>query len=378
MPTPSPPGVRARAAAVAFLALALVAWVDYATGVEVASSIFYFVPIGIVTWWVGPRAGVATAVLSAFAWFANDMLIGQHPYRSAAIGYWNALVRLGVFLVVSTILARLRRTVLAVKAQAEEVGRAYEALDLTRREQLLLKDQILSNVSHELRTPLTALHQFVSLVADGTAGDLNAEQREYLGIAMRNVGLLDRMIGDLLDGSRAEGGKLRLHAGPVVLGGVLDDVMRVFRAPAAEKGVTLDRPAPGALPAVLADEARLRQVIINLIDNAVKFTPKGGLVSVRAQATADGRHAQVSVTDSGPGIPEEARVRVFDRLHQEAGAAAGQSRRGLGLGLYIAREIVERTGGRIWVEGAEGGSTFHFTIPVAGTPSELDEHVGRS
>lgn len=343
------------------LAVALVVLVaagNYAVGTEISFSIFYFIPISVAAWHVGRGAGYWTSVASAFSWLANDLWFGHQSYSAAWIPYWNAFMRLMIFLIVVTLLTHWKRALAAERAVHLELDRA-------RREQLQLKDQLLSHVSHELRTPLTAAHQFVALILDGMAGPMNDQQKEYLEIARRNLNQLSRMIGDLLDTARGESGKLSIEIRRVRIDDLVTETVRTAGSRAAECGVDLVLETPTPVPVVLADAGRARQVVTNLLDNALKFTPSGGHVTVRVATGFDDRFVRVSVEDTGKGIPAEMQERLFQRLYQ-ADDADASSRRGLGLGLYISREIVNGLGGRIWAESEFGrGSTFHFTLPIA-------------
>jgi signal transduction histidine kinase len=249
-----------------------------------------------------------------------------------------------------------------------ELEARQDALEASRRRELEMKEELLSHVSHELRTPLTAIHQFVSIVLDGVAGELAPRQREFLEIVHRNAQQLRDMIGDIMEVSRIGAGKLVIDPSVMELGPIIDDALTSLARAAQEKNVSLrvEVPAAGdveALPPVLADGGRVRQIVANLVGNAVKFSAKGGLVCVRAAAEA-ADVVRVSVQDRGPGIAPEALSRIFERMHQELSHVA-QSRRGLGLGLYICRELVRGHGGTIWAESELGsGSTLHFTLPV--------------
>lgn len=253
----------------------------------------------------------------------------------------------------------------ALKEKHEELTHAYSELDKSRRQQLELKDQVLSHVSHELRTPLTAAYQFITILRDGLAGDLQPQQKEYVDIVLRNLKQLHTMISDLLEITRAESGKLTIVRQRFSLRDTVADLYRTLRSAAAEKGITLHEDLPGELPLVHADPVRIRQVLTNLLDNALKFTPSGGSITVRAGVfDQDPKFVCVSVTDTGRGIKPEDQQKIFGRLAQ-ADATSEESRRGLGLGLYICREIVQRHDGKIWVESQPSrGATFFFTLPA--------------
>jgi signal transduction histidine kinase len=349
----------------ALVLLAAVSLIDYFTGTEVSLSIFYLIPIILVAWYVGLRAGAMGSVIGAVLWFIMDSLLGEHHYLNPATGYWNSLVRFGFFIIVAVILSRLNHSLKSIRSRTEELALAYAELDRIRKEQLIMKDQILSHVSHELRTPLTAVHEFTVILRDGLAGPVNEEQKEYLQIALKNIKQLNRMIEDLIESAKVDAHRLQFNPERVSFRPVLDEVLRTLRSVASEKKISLTTDVLTDLPALHADPDRVRQVMLNLLDNALRFTPERGTITIRAgvfdQAPA---FVCISVTDTGPGISPEIQKRLFQRLYQgdEAGAA---SRKGLGLGLYICKEIVSRHKGKIWVTSQPGqGSTFYFTLPV--------------
>jgi PAS domain S-box-containing protein len=233
-----------------------------------------------------------------------------------------------------------------------------------RRERARLQEKLLSHVSHELRTPLTAIYFFTTNVLDGLLGDLTPQQHEHLAFALDNVKQLKDMVSDLLDITRVETRKLTVepqHASP---GKLIAEALSTCRTNAAAKSISLRSDIAPGLPYVWADPARVRQILINLIDNGIKFTPEGGAVTVESRPGEDDDFLCLSVSDTGCGISPENREAVFERLAQvKSGLDA--SRSGLGLGLFIAKELVLRHGGRIWVESQLGrGSSFCFTLPV--------------
>jgi PAS domain S-box-containing protein len=238
-------------------------------------------------------------------------------------------------------------------------------LEEAQQERGRLQEKFLSHVSHELRTPLTAIYFFTSNVLDGVFGDLTPEQHKHLALALDNVTQLKDMVSDLLDITRVDTHKLTLVHQPTSLVKVTAEVLSTCRTNAAAENITLRADFAANLPLVWVDPARVRQVLINLIDNGVKFTPDGGTISVRAKFFGeDHDFVCVSVSDSGCGISEENREIIFDRLAQVKGSGE-VSRSGLGLGLFISRELVSRHGGRIWLDSRPGhGSTFYFTLPV--------------
>jgi signal transduction histidine kinase len=255
-----------------------------------------------------------------------------------------------------------------VDERNRELTRAYIELDRTRLEQVTAKDQILSHVSHELRTPLNAIYQFATILQDGIPGDLNEEQDEYLAIVVRNVVQLQRQIGDVLEATRAQGGSLTFEPESLDVGEVASDLVRVMRSRAGEKNLRITTNTADGTPPVHADPARVRQVLTNLLDNAIKFTPHDGTIAVEVGPhPTDRDYVLAAVRDTGPGIEPDAARRVFDRLYQ-ANGAGDASRKGLGLGLFICREIITAMGGNLWLESTVGsGSTFSFTLPAYAT-----------
>jgi two-component system sensor histidine kinase/response regulator len=264
----------------------------------------------------------------------------------------------------------LPKSGLTVELLERSIGHAIErcrllgSLEATRRDQLRQKDELLSHVSHELRTPVAAIYQFVSLVGDGIGGPISDDQRKFLRIALENVESLSRMINDLLDTSRAHSQRLTMQLRRTRIGNAIDGAIATLLLRAEEKQVSL---VADAVPDIVvqADPGRVLQVIINLVDNAIKFTPSGGEVRVKTRLGAphDG-FVLVSVSDTGPGIDPKDQGLLFNPLVQLP-QGKGASRQGLGLGLHICKEIVARHGGQMWVESEPpNGSVFCFTLPV--------------
>jgi signal transduction histidine kinase len=238
-------------------------------------------------------------------------------------------------------------------------------VEISRRQQLEFKNQFLSHVSHELRTPLTCIHQFVTILKDGLAGEVNPEQRYHLQTVLNSVHQLRSMIRDLLEATRAESGKIRIEPRCIAIGELIQQAISMMAATAKEKRVGLEVGLDARIPLVYADPDRVLQVLINLIDNGIKFTPPEGSILLKAcMVEADPNMVYVSVSDTGRGISPEAKVLIFERLYQDP-ESVDNNRAGLGLGLFIAKELIEPHGGRIWVASEIGnGSTFSFTPPL--------------
>jgi signal transduction histidine kinase len=222
-----------------------------------------------------------------------------------------------------------------------------------------LKDEFIITVSHELRTPLTSITASFGLLAHDaeTRWDPGAEQ--LVAIAYKNCQRLGRLVDDILDIERLEGGKVVFDFREVDLSSLLEQVVASSRALADKAEVSLVLRC-AAHATVHADPDRLMQVFSNLLSNAVKFSPPGSEVVVLLDR--DGGNARVSVRDHGPGVPQDFRHRLFERFAQ---SADGAQKGGAGLGLSIAREIVQRLGGKIgYVDAPGGGAIFHVVLPV--------------
>jgi hypothetical protein len=234
------------------------------------------------------------------------------------------------------------------------------------------KDEFLSHVSHELRSPLTAVRQFVSILLDGLAGELNPEQRQYLEIVLRNVKQLHSMINDLFEVSGVQAGKLKIELQCTSVSDAVAYTVNTLQGAAAAKGIILPSDIERKLPSVCADPARVRQILIILVDNAIKFTPQNGTVKIQTRIfEEDPAFLLLEVTDSGCGIDPDMTERIFERLFQ-ASDPASADRNGLGLGLYICKDLVTRQGGKIWAKSAtEQGSVFSVTFPIFSLPKLL-------
>jgi signal transduction histidine kinase len=223
------------------------------------------------------------------------------------------------------------------------------------------KSEFLANMSHELRTPLNAIIGFSQVLRQRLFGPINEKQEEYLDDILSSGNHLLSLINDVLDLSKVEAGQVELEVASFSLHEALERGVVMVREPATKHGVRLSLELAPGVDLVEGDERRLRQVIFDLLSNAVKFTPEGGEVVV---ATASRDHELlISVTDTGPGIPLEDHERIFEEFQQtDVGV---QQREGTGLGLALSKRLVELHGGRIWVESEPGhGSRFVFTLPA--------------
>ena len=248
----------------------------------------------------------------------------------------------------------------------ETVGMVSVLSDITKQKELdNLKSTFVANVSHELRTPLVSMEKSISLILSKATGEINKDQEQFLSIAQRNLKRLGLLINDLLDLSKLEAGKLQLKRELTPIKKVIEESVEGLNTWAGTKGIALEKITPEGLPELNIDPNRLIQVLNNLIGNAIKFTPKEGKVTIEAKLGQTDREIQVSVTDTGIGIPKENLPKIFSKFYQ-IGERTASDIGGTGIGLSIAKEIVELHGGRIWVESEHGhGASFIFTLPLS-------------
>ena len=259
-------------------------------------------------------------------------------------------------------------------------GRTYDmadlalAADLARRAALVVeharlfheaqqatraRDEILAVVAHDLRNPLNTVMMAAGLMLENFSPERPQERRQ-VEIVRRAADRMNRMIQDLLDVKRMESGQLWLDPKPESVSSLIADTIEMLRPLAAGSSIRIESHVSNNLPLVMADATRINQVLSNLVGNAVKFTPRDGLISIGAECVD--REVRFAVIDTGPGIPAEQLPHIFGRFWQ----AKSSDRRGIGLGLAIAKGIVEAHKGRIWVSSSVGlGSTFYFTLPAA-------------
>jgi signal transduction histidine kinase len=234
--------------------------------------------------------------------------------------------------------------------------------DVTRFKNLdRMKSEFIATVSHELRTPLTSINMAVDIMSQEVLGKINESQRDMLATAKDDCERLTKLVKELLDMSRLESGKYELKRERINLRSLVEEALKPLRLQFREKGIRLETEIPADTPEVPGDQRQLSWVVANLVSNALRYTPADGTVTVHSDLLSDS--VRVSVKDSGRGIPPDAVEVIFDKfvqIKQSTDATPGS----VGLGLAIAKEVVEAHGGRIWVESSVGrGSTFFFTIP---------------
>jgi signal transduction histidine kinase len=239
-------------------------------------------------------------------------------------------------------------------SEIEEKGRQIEAANRH-------KSEFLANMSHELRTPLNAIIGFSEVLLDPSLAVSDEERSQFLTDVLSSGKHLLGLINEVLDLAKIEAGKMELQIEPALIQDVVEAVSNTMRSLAVKKSIDLRMESDDSLTPFPMDGARVKQVLLNLVGNAIKFTPEGGRVWVRA--ASENGNVRVEVGDTGPGIAPEDHERIFQEF-QQAGSESGKPQ-GTGLGLALAKKFVEMHGGRIWLESEVGkGSTFTFTLPV--------------
>jgi signal transduction histidine kinase len=295
--------------------------------------------------------GVGRRQAMAFAEETHESL--RRLADQAAVGLSNAL-------------AYREIEMLNLSLEAKVTERTRELSEANRKLQVLdrLKSEFVSNASHELRTPLTAIRMSVDNLLDGVVGEGGPKVRRYLTTVRNNTDRLARLVTDLLDLSRIEAGRVELCRTPVPVQHIIQEVVENLLPVAAGKGLSLVAVPADATPLLaFADRDKLQQVLINLIENATKFTPIGGCITVSARDAGE-QFVEIAIEDTGEGIPPGELTAVFDKFHQVRRAVQGKPQ-GTGLGLAIVKSLIELHGGRIRVESEVGrGTRFVLTLPT--------------
>jgi len=318
----------------------LIGIVDYLTGPELASSIFYLIPVALVAWLVGRQAGIALSIAGAISWLIADLLDGG-TYSHPLIPFWNTLVRFGFFLIVTHVLSVLH----AARERQEELRQF---------------------VVHDLRTPLSIVMTGLLTLQDLTGESMDATQKNLVEMCIVSSQRMATLINSLLDMARLESGQLSLQFSQVNVKELIESSLKQVSVLAKRSHVTLTSQLDPNLGMVYADAKVTTRVLVNLLVNAIKFSRPESVITIRT-ALYSANMAALSVTDQGRGVPKEWADKVFDKFAQVQAHRTG-SAVGSGLGLTFCRLAVEAQGGRIWLDSeVNKGTTFTFTLPIDAT-----------
>jgi signal transduction histidine kinase/HPt (histidine-containing phosphotransfer) domain-containing protein len=340
------------------IGLASVAWADLRTR-EIATSIFYLFVVAYAAWCGGLIQGIIFSLISTILWKFGDQL--DRGYSSVWIGHWNAFVRFIIFATMTVLLVRLKLALAAAKSAQDAAEEATRA-----------KSDFLANMSHEIRTPMNAILGMAELLARTTLTD---QQRNHVDIFRREGRRLLDLINDILDLAKIEAGRYVVERTSFSLHRMIEEIASLTRIQADARGLRFDVEIdPGFPETIESDPILFRRIILNLVNNAVKFTEQGGIkVGVHLE---ENRHLRIIVEDTGIGIAPEVVATLFSPFRQ---ADASITRRfgGTGLGLSLVRDFAELLGGNVRVESEVGrGSRFVCEIPFA--PSDAAPPVAET
>ena len=332
-------------------------------------SFLFFVPAVAISAWYGGRGPSAVATAVSLLLIDLNFLAPGGSLRIDRVEALEIIAFLVVSVTITTTMEALHRSRTLAESRAaelkrlnDEVGRSYDAeRELRHGAELMAhtREEVLGVVAHDLRNPLNLIITSTDLLLEENLD--RTRRKELLGVTMRAGRQMNRLIGDLLDTVQLQAGKFTLDLEDVAVMMIFRQAEETFRPVAEKRSIQLEAIPPEDGIAVRADPLRVSQIVGNIVSNAIKFTPERGSVTMRS--VADGNHVAIHVTDTGPGIAAADMDHLFDNFWQ----ARRNDHRGVGLGLAIAKGVVEAHGGRIWCDSAPGhGSTFSFTLPRAG------------
>lgn len=310
--------------------------IDYLTGPELASSLFYLLPISMVAWFAGGWAGILMAIVSTLAGFVADMMNGL-SYSHPAIPYWNTAVRLAFFLIVANVLS---------------------ALQASRQRQ----EELAQFIVHDLRSPLANVMTGLQTWQEVAGETMNAAEASLVESCLVSSNRMLTLVNSLLDLGQLESGKMPLQRSEVSVKDLVESSLDQVAMWAKRNQITLQPQLDAGVQTVYTDPSVTTRVLVNLLGNAIKFSKPESAIRIRV-APLSATMVAFSVTDQGYGIPTEWTDKVFDKFVQVEARKAGRSV-GSGLGLAFCRLAVEAQGGRIWLESAvDKGTTVTFTLP---------------
>lgn len=328
----------------AYIFVFLIGYVDYITGEEIAFSIFYLIPISIVAWYGSVLRGVIISVFCAFIWLEADLL-ALHLYSHSAIPYWNALVRLGFFIIITFLLSS--------KRSSEEKSARL------RSEKEAMKDEFLATIAHDLKNPITSILGYIYILSIADSGKVSSERiREGTKIMKMSCNIMLDLIDNMIDSYRAEAGQLQLNFEDFSLNDLINEIRTTYDPEAQIHDISLRFSIPEGL-SVRADRRMIRRVFYNLISNAFRYTPEKGSITI--SVVSGNERVEIEVKDTGSGISEADREKVFQKFSQEKGKRRGSS----GLGLYLVKTLLKEHGSDIRLESeVNKGTSLFFSLPV--------------
>jgi signal transduction histidine kinase len=250
------------------------------------------------------------------------------------------------------------------KDEFGQLAGAFNEMAVRLKEEERMRSDFISMLSHEIRTPLTSIRESVNMIVEEIMGGINQRQRKFLKIASVEIGRICELLNHFMQVSRLESGAVELKLKPIETAPFVSRCVYQLNPAAEAKNINIEMQISPGLPNLTGDPEQLQRVFLNLLDNAIKFSPHGSKVTVCSRLDDDPENLRFSVSDNGPGIPKEEQSLIFNKYYQSRGARDHMS--GVGLGLNITKRIVQAHSGNVWVNSKVGkGSTFFFTLPVA-------------
>ncbi|MDP3791775.1 MAG: HAMP domain-containing sensor histidine kinase [Candidatus Omnitrophota bacterium] len=326
--------------------LVIIGYVDYKIDPTLSLLIFYLIPVFIAAWFAGTFAAVFMLVLSLVAW-VTDVCRFFGVCTLPAVPYWDIsldFILCGVFIYGIRLIKILLEKIRVKNKQLQELDER--------------KSAFVSHVSHEFKNPLFVIKEALDLVMEEKGSSLSDKQKELLGYAMKDTKRLTRLVTDLLDLARIESGHVELKKEKIDIASLADEIIDSRRPEYSKKNIVIIKHMDQNAGFVYADSDKLTEVIINILDNAIKYSPNGSEITIHLRGNADEIYFEIS--DKGPGITKENCEKVFDKFER----IITGNQEGTGLGLAIAKDIINLHNGKIWVESVPGsGSKFIFTLP---------------
>jgi signal transduction histidine kinase len=321
-----------------FAMLMAIGLLDYLTGAELSFSVFYLLPIALVAWLVGRKSGLVLSFVGAGVWLVAEQW-GGNVYSYPAVPYWNALVRLSFFIIVTLILSALQES----RARQAELGQF---------------------IVHDLRSPLANVITGLQTLEEVADEGMDATAKHIVQMCLISGNRMLTLISSLLDLAQLENRRMPLELSAVNVQALVEQSLLQVSMWANTRSVTVVFTAGNGAQTIYADATLIMRVLVNLLSNAIKFSPPQSMVTVQTSSYSANQLA-FSISDQGPGIPAEWAGKIFDKYVQVEARKTKGGVSGSGLGLTFCRQAVEAQGGRIWLENnVDRGTKITFTVPI--------------
>ena len=316
--------------------------------IETVFTHFFYIPIILAALWWRRKGLVVAIFLSALLSFSHFFIRG---HVNTSDDFFRAFMFLVVAFVTIILSERINKSQKKIKQQNIELKKSNR-----------IKSEFLNVMPHELRTPIASIKGYIQMLLKQTLGNITEEQKKALDVVLRNTDRLDYLVQDILDASQLQSGTMKFVPEQTDFKKMINESIETTQSFADLKDKKIDVDVEDKIPELFIDEKRIKQVIMTLINNAIKFSPDGSIINIRAKK--EDNDILFEIQDFGQGIPNDKQEKIFDTFYQ-IDSSMTRSVGGVGLGLAVSRDIVLAHGGKIWVESKEGkGSRFRFTLPI--------------